>query len=204
MTIKDGKIRTTSTTGEENTGAIPNTRGGRGLSQSAFNVYLVQLGASRENIRTINDLINDLVDKAGVKQEDMSDKIALLKKVEIKFHELVEHRKVFNFFEPGALKGHEKEIKDKVRNANNEKNKEKNDKVRAEHDSKLQARIKYKNELVVPKHIRNTTRSKKTAFNKTKEVKNKTPPEIEEMRRYLGIVPEEWDIRGDAAAAQKE
>lgn len=124
VTIKEGKIRNSA--GEESKGAMTMTRGNRGISQSAFNVYLLKLGGTREQIRTINDYINDLVEKAGVKQEDMSDKIALLKKVEIKFHELVEHRKVYNFFEPISLKSHETEIRQKAKNLLNEKNRLKN------------------------------------------------------------------------------
>ena len=46
---------------------------------------MVTLGASREETKRISDLLNDLVAKANVKQEDMTDKIALLKKIEIKF-----------------------------------------------------------------------------------------------------------------------
>lgn len=73
------------------------------MPTSVFSQFLLSINATREQVRHINELVNDLVEKAGVKQEDMSDKIALLKKVEIKFHELIEHRKVFSFFEPSAL-----------------------------------------------------------------------------------------------------
>ena len=44
----------------------------------------------------------------------MSDKISLLKKLEIKFHQLVEMRKVFDFFDPRTLYKREKEIKDRI------------------------------------------------------------------------------------------
>lgn len=47
--------------------------------------------------------------------------------------------------------------------------------------------------MVVPKNIRNTIRSKKPVVNKKTNVTNKTPPELEEMRRYLGVVPDEWN-----------
>ena len=78
---------------------------------SAFNQYLGTLGATREEIKGINDSINEMVFKADVIQEDMSDKIALLKKVEIKVHELAEKRKVFQFWEPEVLYSREKEIR---------------------------------------------------------------------------------------------
>ena len=44
----------------------------------------------------------------------MTDKIALLKKIEIKFQHLVEMRKVFAFFDGRSLLKREKEIKDKL------------------------------------------------------------------------------------------
>ena len=50
-----------------------------------FNQYLTKHGATREEIKRINEVINELVAKAQIKQEDMSDKISLLKKIEIKF-----------------------------------------------------------------------------------------------------------------------
>ena len=42
----------------------------------------------------------------------MTDKISLLKKLEIKFHQLVEMRKVFDFFDPNILAKQEKKIRD--------------------------------------------------------------------------------------------
>ena len=39
----------------------------------------------------------------SVKQENMGDKIALLKRIEIKFNEMVELRKVFGFFNEKGL-----------------------------------------------------------------------------------------------------
>ena len=53
------------------------------------------LGATREDLKRINETINELVSRASVKQEDMTDKIGLLKKLEIKFHQLIELRTVF-------------------------------------------------------------------------------------------------------------
>ena len=81
------------------------------------------MGATREEIKGINDTINNLIENAKDKQEDMSEKlgpgkylsetemITQLKKVEIKFHELADLRKVFNFFDPNSLRTNELEIK---------------------------------------------------------------------------------------------
>ncbi len=43
------------------------------------------MGASNAEIKRINDSINELVKRAQIKQEDMGNKIELLKKIEYKF-----------------------------------------------------------------------------------------------------------------------
>ena len=72
------------------------------------------MGAKSDEIKSIKDSINHLVSKAGVKQENMNDKIGLLKKVEIKFQAMVERRKVFEWFFPKKLRDHEQSIKAKT------------------------------------------------------------------------------------------
>jgi len=59
----------------------------------------------------------------------------------------------------------------------------------------LQARIKVKKNLVVAKNIRTTFRSRKPEHNVKKEETVKVPPEVEEMKRYLGIVPDDWNVQ---------
>ena len=50
---------------------------------SVFNDYLLANGATKEDVKRIKELINQLVARSQIKQEDMSDKVGLLKKVEI-------------------------------------------------------------------------------------------------------------------------
>lgn len=45
----------------------------------------MQKGASNAEIKRINDALDDLVKKAGIKVEDKSNKISLLRKIEVKF-----------------------------------------------------------------------------------------------------------------------
>ena len=78
------------------------------------------MGATNSEIKRINETINELVNRAQIKQEDMSDRISLLKKIEVKFQHLVEMRKVFSFFDPQTLYKREKEIKDKISADNHE------------------------------------------------------------------------------------
>lgn len=80
--------------------------------QSPFALHLTSLGATRDEIKRINETLSKLVSHAQIKQEDMNDKVSLLKKLEIKFHQLVEMRKVFEFFDEKTLHKWEKAIKD--------------------------------------------------------------------------------------------
>ena len=50
---------------------------------SVFSDYLFANGATKEDVKRIKELINQLVARSQIKQEDMSDKVGLLKKVEI-------------------------------------------------------------------------------------------------------------------------
>ena len=47
---------------------------------------------------------------------------------------------------------------------------------------------------MVAKNIRMTNRSRKPEKKQQKKENNKVPPEVEEMRRYLGIIPDEWAL----------
>lgn len=60
---------------------------------------MIGIGATREQIKRINESLNEVIQKAAVMQEDIpldrleiKEQIDVLKKVEIKFAELVEKR----------------------------------------------------------------------------------------------------------------
>lgn len=59
--------------------------------------------------------------------------------------------------------------------------------------AKTFAKIEKKKSLKVDKHIRNTKRSERPALKVKTNETVKTPPEVEEMRRYLGQMPEDWE-----------
>ena len=154
----------------------------------------------------------NLIEKAKDKQEEMGDRdggrkflnevemISALKKVEIKFQELVENRKVFQFFDDTSLKQHEATIKQIKNTQKIQMMQEKMTMEQERNKAKMQERIDAKQKLVVSKNIRDTMRSRKPDLVKVKTDNTKVPPEVEEMRRYLGIVPDDWNI----AAAQPE
>ena len=129
---KDKSKATISTTALEEPSTTMNRTGMRNQApQSAFNLHLISMGATREQIKNINSLIQELVEKSDIKGENTSfeqqDKIGLLKKVEIKFHLLAEDRKVFSFFDADKLRAREQKIKQETKLKNNLKIKEKND-----------------------------------------------------------------------------
>mmetsp|Transcript_10831 Transcript_10831/g.13631 ORF Transcript_10831/g.13631 Transcript_10831/m.13631 type:complete len:150 (+) Transcript_10831:2274-2723(+) len=135
--------------------------------------------------------------------------ITALKKVEIKFQELVEKRKVFNFFDEGSLKSHEARIKSERDELKIKNQIDKMKRLQERNQEKLQSRIDAKQKLVVTKNIRDTIRSRKPDLNIKKNETIKVPPEVEEMRRYLGIVPDDWNISATqhqpkAAAPEKK
>ena len=76
------------------------------------------MGATTAEIKRINETLDDLVKKAGLKVEDKSNKISLLRKIEVKFQKLVEKRQIFSFFDNATLLKKEKEVKDKVSQEN--------------------------------------------------------------------------------------
>ena len=88
-------------------GGFGATAGKKGFHQTALNQHLYSLGASRDEVKSINEGIYELIESAKDKQEEMGDRdnsrknmtenemIVALKKVEMKFQELVELRKVF-------------------------------------------------------------------------------------------------------------
>ena len=105
--------------------------GKKGFHQTALNQHLYSLGATRDEVKSINEGIYELIECAKDKQEEMGERevsrkimtenemIVALKKVEIKFQELVELRKVYQFFDEKALKEHEQAERAKKRAQNN-------------------------------------------------------------------------------------
>ena len=85
---------------------------------SVFNMHLMSLGASNTESKRINEAINELQKRAGIKTDPNSEKISLLRKIEVKFQKLVEQRMIFAFFDNNTLIKKEKEIKDLISQAN--------------------------------------------------------------------------------------
>ena len=63
-------------------------------------------------------------------------------------------------------------------------------------------KIENKKNMVVQKSVRTTFRSQKPVLKNKKKKVEKISEEFEQVRRYLGIVPEEWS-QGETLAAQQ-
>ena len=145
-------------------------KAGKNIQQSAFDIEMVRLGATNDERRKLNDSINKLVELAEVKTDASHDKIQLLKKVEIAFHNLVEKRVVFDFFDHGRL--HEKEKQRKKEEGDLQRDRMTLNLAKLDEDKKMkiQARIENKKNLVVSRSVRTTFRSKKPPVNVEKRV----------------------------------
>ena len=120
------------------------TNKSKNQTQTVFNLHLTSMGATRDEIKRINETINELVARAQIKQEDMTDKISLLKKLEIKFHQLVEMRKVFDFFDPNILAKQEKKIRDIISLRNYENRQKRAKQLKIAQDAKTLQKIEKK------------------------------------------------------------
>jgi len=159
----------------------------------------------------------ELMDKARDKQEELGgdrdsrfkvyselEMINGLKRVELKFQELLEKRSVFSFFKLKDLRVRENEQKAERRELTRilTKDKKREEKKRkAEIGQRL---IDFKKNLVVAKNIRMVERSRKPVLKTEKTTVERVPPEIEEMRRYLGIVPGDWNITAPVDKKEEE
>ena len=112
MTITTGASKTIETNKDlpvekQDVSASIDKLGFRKNTMTALDRRLQEHGATRDQLSHINSLIVTLLKNAEVKQEDMSDKIELLKKVEITFHELYEKRQVYSQHDASSLKNKE-------------------------------------------------------------------------------------------------
>lgn len=80
------------------------------IQNNSFNMRLLEKKANRDQINKINQYITELVGYSGIKQEDMSDKFNLLKKVEIKLHSMYEFRKIYEVHSAKEMHDEEKKI----------------------------------------------------------------------------------------------
>ena len=100
---------------------------------------------------------------------------------------------MFAFFDQKKLLQLEKEVRNQVNQANYETRRRRelaNQEALAE---KARQKIEKKKNLKVANNIRMMVRSKRPDFMVTTNDTETTPPEVEEMRRYLGQMTEQWE-----------
>ena len=140
-TMTKGASKTLETNKEsegkpEQSKSIIGDKASRGKTETALEKKLKDKGATKEQIKKINDLITSLQKSAGIEKDDMSNKIELLKQVEIEFHRLVEQRNVYDLTQhQKVLNEKESELQTKRRTKRNEMRRE--NLLKEEKDKKL-------------------------------------------------------------------
>lgn len=81
---------------------------------------MVEKKASIDEIKSLNAAIEKMVKSSKEKSEDMSDKLDLLRRVEIKFYQLVEWRKQYTERGPAQAK----DVAEKEKSLKGERQKE--------------------------------------------------------------------------------
>ena len=147
-----------------------------------------------EEIRGLIVAIETMVKRSKEKTEDMSDKLDLLRKVEIKFHQLVEWRKLYTERDPDSAK-RVKDVEDRL--MKERKTKRQQAKIELERNAdeeKRQLQMKKRADkefLLQTLGRREPKRSNKVGQEKKKEDKKKFTESQELMLKYLGDIFED-------------
>ena len=123
---------------------------------------------------------------AEVKQEDMSDKIELLKKVEITFHELYERRHVYAHADAGSLKNKETALHIKRRGDRTKHKIDQQAKFAEEKRKQMQEKQMKRDQLITFATKKQSHRSTKPALNMKKKEHVKVNAEEQDIINYIG------------------
>ena len=147
-----------------------------------------------EEIRGLIVAMETMVKRSKEKTEDMSDKLDLLRKVEIKFYQLVEWRQLYTERDPASEKRvNEKEL-DLNRDRKTKRLQAKNELDRKTDEEKRQLQMKKRADkefLLQTLGRREPKRSHKVVKEKKKEDKKKFTESQELMLKYLGDIFED-------------
>lgn len=91
-------------------------------------------GATKDQINKLSNLISYFCEKAGIKHEDQSDKIEMLRKIELKLNFLVEAR------EHNLLGNKKKDLEEKEKELHNYRKAENIKKKKAKEDELIEDR----------------------------------------------------------------
>ena len=108
--------------------------------------------------------------------------------------DLLLNRKIYSHFEYKDVTDQEKTVKQSKQAAKTLKLKDKMEREQSEINKKREQRIEQKKNLIVAKNIRATERSRKPELRIKKKETVKITPEEELLRKYLGIMSDDWQI----------
>ncbi|CDW82053.1 UNKNOWN [Stylonychia lemnae] len=154
---------------------------------SALQMLQQMTGCSKEQITKLSTLISQLLEKAGIKQEDQSDKIEMLRKIDYKLEQLVEVREYIHQGEKKKeLEDKEKELHMIRKEENIKKKKAIEDKKLEEGQRKNRERIRKQEQFKIFRGRKEMQRAKKADLKPKEKNDDKPSQEVLDQQRYLG------------------
>eukprot|EP00347_Sterkiella_histriomuscorum_P005172 403357620 len=165
------------------------TLGGNEGSEKTNAMSMLQslTGCSKDNINKLNSLISIILEKAGIKQDDQTDKIEMLRKIEQKLNYLAEAKDyIANGNKKKDLDVKEKELHIMRKEQNIQKTKMREQLIQEERQRKNRERIRKQENFKIFKGRKDMHRARKADL-KPKEKTDDTPnQEVIDQIRYLG------------------
>ena len=144
--------------------------------QTPFFMLQQLTGCSKEQINKLNNLISSILEKAMIKQDDQSDKLEMLRKMESKLDYYGEIRDYISKKKPIKLQQEENAIANKRKNDRNAKNKA-NDEIKLMQEKRIkEEKLKRKQDLMVFNGRQTRQRARKPDL-KSKEQTDELPSE---------------------------
>lgn len=131
-------------------------------------------------------MIVSILDKAGIKHDDKSDKIEMLRKIELRLDYLVEARQHTEIRHRKELEDKEKELHSRRKEENLKRKKAKEQEFLDERARKNQERIEKQNATKIFKGKRDMQRAKKPDLKPKEANDDKPSQEALDQLRYLG------------------
>eukprot|EP00347_Sterkiella_histriomuscorum_P006295 403353317 len=142
---------------------------------------------SKEQINKLSSLISSVLEKVGIKQEDQSDKLEMLRKIDHKLDYLVEAKEhIANGPKRKDLEKKEQELHNQRKAERIERKKVQEQLLQEERQTKNMARIKKQDEFKIFQGKRDMQRARKPDLKPKERNEVKTSEEIIDQFRYIG------------------
>ncbi|CDW84021.1 UNKNOWN [Stylonychia lemnae] len=156
--------------------------------QNPFTMLQQLTGCSKDQLGKLSSLISNLLEKVGIKQEDQSNKLEMIRKIEQKLLYLTEARDFI------AIGNKKKDLEKKEVELHNNRKQERiqkkkivEEELRLERQKKNMARIKKQEELKIFHGRRETQRAKKEDLRPKEKNDDKPSQVILDQLKYIGV-----------------